>query len=309
MLVVALTAAVAEAKETWSVPGDFATIQAAIDDAAVQEGDTILVAAGTHAGAKVTKGVTIRAAGLVVINDGPVYYPNHPLGGDLKAGFLFLGGGDGAVITGFRFEGLAFPVFSKDTDDVTVTSCRLDAPIQGITNWGGDDWTITHNEIVDLRTVNGGGIGIIVGERTGAAADGSLIAYNRISGTLHVHPGDGGGYNGTGIVLYADFRWGAPGAASISGNQIVHNDIALESDTPEVVDVVAIEITDSGVPGHHDGEDTVVTDNAVGFNDLRGTTIQLDLSEGAAEANEIARNLGDNRGDGSFPGPFVPDQQ
>lgn len=295
-------------KGTWHVPGDFATIQAAIDDPSVQEGDTIIVAKGTHAGATVTKGVEIRAAGLAVIDDGPILFSGHPLGGDLKIGFFFPsgGGGDGAVIRGFRFEDLAFGVFSRGADGVTVTSCTLDAPVQGITNWGGDGWTITHNEIVDLRSINGGGIGILAGDFLGRTADDSLIAHNRISGTLHVHPLDGGGYNGTGIVLYADYRGGRLGASSISGNQIVHNDIALESDTPAVVDVVAIELTDTGVPLSHDASDTVVAGNAIGFNDLRGTVLQFAFTDGAEDANEIGRNLGDNRGDGVFPGPFVP---
>jgi hypothetical protein len=55
----------------WNVPGDFATIQEAIDDAGVLDGDTILVGKGNHAGALVTKAVEIKGQGGAVINDGP----------------------------------------------------------------------------------------------------------------------------------------------------------------------------------------------------------------------------------------------
>jgi pectin methylesterase-like acyl-CoA thioesterase len=60
----------------WRVPGDFATIQAAIDSPAVAAGDVILVGPGSHAGALVTKAVDIRGEGRAVINTGPV----HPSG-------------------------------------------------------------------------------------------------------------------------------------------------------------------------------------------------------------------------------------
>ena len=71
------------------------------------------------------------------------------------------------------------------------------------------------------------------------------MAHNKISGTLHVAANDCGGYDGTGIVLFADFRWGQLGATSIAFNRVVKNSVALVSDNPSLVDVVAFELTDT----------------------------------------------------------------
>ena len=101
----------------WQVPGDFPTIQAAIGSSAVVDGDVLRVMPGRRAGATVTKAVAIRAQGRVTIVSGPNV---NTLG---NAGFLFPGGGagSGATIDGFRFENVAFPVFSRGADDVSVT--------------------------------------------------------------------------------------------------------------------------------------------------------------------------------------------
>jgi hypothetical protein len=80
--------------------------------------------------------------------------------------------------------------------------------------------------------------------------------------------------------------------------------VALTSDTPSVVDVVAIEMTDT-----RDDEtlDPVIFDNAIGFNDLRGTVLQLALTpESLDQTNDISRNQGENRGGGSHPSAFDP---
>jgi len=77
----------------WHVPGDFATIQEAIDDAAVSNGDTIFVGPGNHDGALLTKGVEIKGTDGTVINSGPL----HPAG--LTMGFRLLAGSDGATIS------------------------------------------------------------------------------------------------------------------------------------------------------------------------------------------------------------------
>lgn len=132
-----------------------------------------------------------------------------------------------------------------------------------------------------------------------------MVSHNKITGTLHVLTNDCGGYNGSGIVLYADFRWGMPGAETIAFNDVVKNNISLTSDNPGVVDVVAIELTDSR---NDVNADPVIFDNAIGFNDLRGTTIQIALTpENLDEFNDISRNLGDNRGHGLHPSVFGPE--
>ena len=206
----------------WNVPGDFATIQEAIDAEDVLDGDTILVSAGYHAGATVTKAVQIKGIGRAVINSGPLLAPTAPAPiNSFMVGLLFddSGAGNGATISHLHFDTVEFSVFSRGADNVTATHCTMVNPIQGITNWHGSGWEISHNKIFNLRTYDGGGIGIFLGGRFGGIINNNLVSYNKIIGILHVDENDGGGYNGTGIVLYADFRWwGCPGAEEIAYN-------------------------------------------------------------------------------------------
>ena len=103
--------------------------------------------------------------------------------------------------------------------------------------------------------------------------------------------------------MYADFRWNREGADAIRFNRVVKNKISLASDTPGVVDVAAIELTEGGDPP--DGPYVYV--NAIGFNDMRGTTLQLALTPSTLEdVNVISRNLGTNRGHGLHPNVFGP---
>ena len=302
LLVVPSTAMAGEPGNVWYVPGDFATIQEAVDSPDVAAGDTILVGPGNHAGALVTKAVEIKGEGGAVINNGPV----HPSG--LVQGFRLLAESDGAVISHLRFEVDLAIMNGAAVNYVTVTHCTFANTIQGVSNWRGSGWEISHNEISDLRTRCGGGIGILVADFS-AVEQGvkyNVVSHNKISGVLHVAPGDCGGYNGTGIVLYADFRWGGAGAEEISQNCIVQNKISLTSDTPNVVDVVAIELTDTR---NDDDADPVIFDNAIGFNDLRGTEWPIDLTPDELEdENDISRNLGydHDRGHGLHPSVFGP---
>jgi len=291
---------------SWDVPGDFATIQEAINDTQVIDGDRIMVGAGRHAGATVTKAVEIKGEGGAIIDSGPLLSASMPCGTIvLNTGFFFEGGGagSGATISHLNFEGVAFPVFSRGADNVTVTQCTMAAPIQGISNWSGGSWEVSHNEITGLRSANGGGIGILVADGSGGEVKDNVVSHNKVLGTLHVAECDGGGYDGSGVVLYADWRYGRHGAQSISGNRIVKNKISLVSDNPDVVDVNAIELTESENPGG-----IVITGNAVGFNDLRGTASQLLFSPATLDdpINEISRNLGENRGHGQHPSVFGP---
>lgn len=73
--------------------------------------------------------------------------------------------------------------------------------------------------------------------------------------------------------------------------------VALTSDTPSVVDVVALELTEADDP---DPLTHVIHDNAVGFNDLRGTTLQIaltpsDLDTAIETRDEIRKELRDDR--------------
>ncbi len=299
---------------TWSVPGDFVGIQEAIDSTLVIDGDTIMVGPGSHAGAEVTKAVEIKGEGGAVIDSGPLLTTYRPCADPeipgsgilLDIGFFFAGGGagSGATISHLKFEGPAFPVFSRGADDVTVAHCTMINPIQGVTNWAGSGWEISHNVITDLRSANGGGIGILVGFPRvvqGTVSD-NVVSHNKISGTLHVSSCDGGGYCGTGIVLYADYRSGE-GPKIVTKTRVVKNKVSLVSDNPDVVDVVAIELTDT----RNDPLLMDVFDNVIGFNDLRGTVIQIALTpEELDTVNKISRNLGDNRGHGLHPSVFGP---
>lgn len=282
----------------WFVPADFPTIQDAVDSVAVLDGDTIFVSPGNHAGALLDKSVEIRGLGNATIDTGPL----HPAG--LSQGFRLLAGSDGAVISHLGFQ-VDLAIMNGDgVDGVTVEHCRFENAIQAVSNWRGNDWSIAHNEISDLRTRCGGGIGILVGDYSGGVVEGNVILHNKVSGVLNVDPDDCGGYNGSGIVLYADFRFGRDGTEEIKNNVVAGNKIALESDTPAVVDVVAIELTDTR---DDDSLDPVIFDNAVGFNDLRQTDLQLVLTPDDLDAvNNISRNLGQNRGHGLHPSTLLP---
>lgn len=285
----------------WSVPRDFATIQEAIDSAAVESGDRLLVGPGSFAGALVTKSIRIQGVGRATISTGPL----HPSG--MTMGFRLFGASDGTTISHLRFT-VDLPVINASfnvVDDVTIAHNTLVNPVQGITNWLGSRWTITQNDVVDLRTRCGGGIAILVGDYSGSVVSDNVVSHNRISGTIHVSPTDCGGYSATGIVMYADFRWGAAGSLSITNNQIIGNDVSLVSDTPAVVDVVAIELSEAEDP---DPLTHVIHGNAVGFNDLRGTELQIALTPADADTvNDISRNLGENRGHGLHPSAFLGD--
>ncbi len=285
--------------KNWHVPKHFATIQEAIDSDDVKEGDTILVYPGNHAGALVTKSVEIMGKGRVVIDAGPP----HPA--KISQGFRLLENSDGAIISRLEFTVDLAIYNGAAVDDVTVEHCTFKDTIQAISNWGGSGWLISHNVITDLRTRDGGGIGILVADREGGTVQENIVSHNTISGTLHVWPDDGGGYAGSSIVLYADFRWGQKGAMAIKNNRVVQNHVSMESDTPSVVDVWAFEMSDVRDVAYPDPYVPVLFNNAIGFNDFRKTENQIALTPTELDqANDISRNLGDNRGHGLHPSAF-----
>ena len=297
ILGVSLTLVSVVSAADWYVPGDFTTIQQAIDNGSVATGDRIIVGPGNHAGALVTKGVEIKGEGGATISSGPAH------GSGLIMGFRLLAGSNGATISHLTFQVDLAIMNGAAVNDVTITHCTFLNTIQAISNWRGSSWNITHNEIIDLRTRNGGGIGILIGDFAGGTVTDNVVAHNKISGTLTSMSGELGGYNGSGIVLYADFRWGAGGTANMSFNRVVKNKVSLTS-ASALVDVVAFEMTDT----RDDETFAVIHDNAIGFNDFRGTALQIVLTpETLADANDISRNLGDNRGHGLHPSVFHPD--
>ncbi|TKJ38601.1 MAG: hypothetical protein CEE38_02545 [Planctomycetes bacterium B3_Pla] len=298
----------------WHVPGDFATIQEAIDSGDVMDGDTIIVGPGSHAGATVTKAVEIKGEYGAVINSGPAY-------SIFVTGFYFRdGAGNGATISNLSFEIVGLAIYSRDTDDVTVVQCTFTSPVQGITNWNGNGWNISHNVINGLRTLDGGGIGIFVGTREfeGATANNNLIAHNKVTGQVVVpqdeidryndlEPYPVNGYTVAGIDLYSDRRYGPAGP--ITGNRILKNKVSISSNNPRNHPADGIGLTDFGLNQESPVADIV--NNKVGFNDVRGVTgtsstpISLWPDPVAvADNNVISRNLGDdanNRGGGAHP--------
>jgi hypothetical protein len=300
LLVVPSMAAMAEEpSNVWYVPGDFATIQQAINDSNVMDGDTIQVGPGNFAGALVTKSVTIKGEGRAVIDSGPM----HPAG--LSQGFRLMAGSASATFSHLTFEVDLAIMNGAAVDDVTVTHCRFNNAIQAVSNWRGSGWEISHNTITDLRTRCGGGIGILVADFSGGVVTDNVVSHNTVSGTLHVSQGDCGGYQGSGVVLYADFRGGGAGAYEIKDNRVVKNKVSLVSDNPSLVDVVAFELTDTRNDATKGCK--VIHDNAIGFNDFRGTASQIALTPGNLDTcNDISRNLGNNRGHGLHPSLFGP---
>ena len=256
--------------ETWTVPGDFATIQKAINSSDVVDGDEIEVGPGYFYGARITKSVTLRGSGRTYITNGPRPWR----GRNLNAGFLFRGkkaeNGSGAKIFDFIFQGVDFSVFASQwsavVSNVTVQHCTMENAVQAITMWHADDWDVQYNKIVDLEAINGGGIGIVVGTYSGDDAFENLVANNEITGTVYVDPDDRGGYNAAGILLVSDNR-GKRRGGLVEGNLVQHNRIALVSDTPGVVPVVGVELTDT----RGWVRSSSVTDNEVTDNDLSGT--------------------------------------
>jgi hypothetical protein len=286
----------------WYVPGDFATIQDAIDSSSVVNGDRILVGPGSHAGALVNKGVEIKGEDGTTISSGPVH------GSGLIQGFRLFDGSSGATISHLNFTvdlaimNAAGRSDGPNADDVTISQNTFLNAVQAVSNWGGSRWNITHNEIVDLRTRNGGGIGVLIADYLARSINDNLVGHNKILGTLHVCTCDRGGYAGSGIVLYADFRDGSSGASEISWNRVIKNHISLVSDNAGLVDVVAFELTDTREAVG------VIHDNVIGFNDFRGTANQIALTPPGLDnpENNISRNFGENRGHGLHPSVFGP---
>ena len=272
----------------WRVPGRFPTIQAAIDSSLVKDGDVLRVLPGRRTGATVTKAVAIQAQGWVTIAGGPVV---NSLG---KAGFLFPGGGagSGATVDGFLFVEVAFPVFSRGADDVSVTRNTMYGPNQGVTNWAngtwGKGWDITHNTILGLRTSCGGGIGILIGDYAGGTVTGNVIAHNEVRGRVRVPPSDCGGYSAPGIVLFADWRYPGDTGATIALNRVAKNRVSISSDHPALVPVAGVELSDTrDLAGELD-----ITDNAVVYNDLRGMAVPVALTpDELSTVNRIEKNL------------------
>jgi len=257
---------------------DFTNIPDAL--AAASDGDLIKVCAGNYDGDYLTKSVNIRGVGEANIINGPLHSSGRVMG------FRLLAGSDGAKIQHLNFD-VDFPIMNGEgVNDVVIYDNTLTNPIQGISNWTGNNWYIYYNTITDLRSTCGGGIGILVGDYSGTESRFNRVTHNTITGTLHVDENDCGGYDGTGIVIFADHRYGRVGG-DVSNNLVSDNTISLVSDTPAVVDVNAIELTDT----RDDLTQHDVVNNTVRYNDVSGTASGIVLTpENLDEFNSIYNN-------------------
>jgi len=227
---------------TWKVPENFATIQEAVDADVVVDGDTIIVGKGKHAGAMITKSLKIVGRRKAKIVGGPALGP-------YTVGFRFPidGSGSGSTIKRFRFERVDLPVYAEGTHALVVKRNVFREPLQGVTNWGGSGWRIAFNRVQSLRVGNAGGIGIFIGDRNNvlAGVTGNLVMNNRVLGAVEVDPSSVGAFRGAGIALFASFSKGVSKAEFISGNLVSDNFVLLESTTPDLVDVVGIELSEA----------------------------------------------------------------
>jgi len=263
---------------TWWVPGDFSTIQKAIESDDVKDGDTLRVGPGIFEGAEVTKGVHIVGVGKTVIDSGPA----GPL--DLEYGFWLQEGSDGASISHITFA-VGFGVYGKPdydvtvdgkpANDVTVDHCRFINNFQAITNWGGSNWYIHHNTIVNVITVGDeGGIGgtpiLIAGQEGAAVVRDNVVAHNSVTGEVLFDPDDDGSEGNIWAIGMAYV-----GAEAISGNLVTHNRVNLVSNRPDLRKVVAFVLADFTASS---SPCDVIHDNVITKNDFRGPSIQFEVS-------------------------------
>lgn len=232
------------------VPDDQSTIQAAVN--AAGSGDTILVKAGTWAGAVVNKSVNIIGGylgGESTITSGVPY----KLGSTLETAFRLDAGAYGAEIRDFTINcdssaSFYFAVFSRGIDDVVVDTLIVNGAVQGITNWGGSNWEITDNLLNRTVAAGGGGIGIFLGALPSyPVCSGNLVKDNTVVATATA-----AAYTTPGICLALDLRYppntydDLTGDEDLSGNEILDNHVAASGS----VNTVGIEVGVIGLEGN-----------------------------------------------------------
>ena len=215
-----LVPAAPAAAATINVPGDYSTIQAAID--AASAGDTIIVAAGTYVGFTVNKDVTLLGARHDVDPDGSTDRGDESV---ITGQVTFTSEGNGATLNGFKLSGNR--IWVSSAEDITVSynilvnssthGVYIDAGSpnaqilyntvsnpnwQGISNQGNSEVEISHNHITGvtdqqpIECTNHTGTDIeitynVISGCTGAkginywGGSDAVISYNEISGTTH----------------------------------------------------------------------------------------------------------------------------
>jgi len=217
----------------------FDTIQEAIDDPDTLDGHAIQVTEGEFAGAIVNKSLTILGSGSkgpTIITSGVHYGGSAP---NLETAFLLEPNADGSEIRDFTIAcnsttNFYFAIFSREIDNVTIDSLIVDDAVQGISNSGGSNWTITNNVLTDTEASGGGGIGIYLSVRPpNLKCNDNLVEGNIISSSS-TEPG----YTAPGICLAIDTRYGGyeilTGFEEVTNNLIVDNVITGTGNLNEV---------------------------------------------------------------------------
>jgi hypothetical protein len=280
--------ATAHAGNLHRVPRDYATIQEAVD--AADPGDTIRVAPGEYAGATITKRLELRGsnAGTRIVSG--VWFQG---GAALDTSFFIEPEAAGTVISHFVLVNGDFPhvfgVFARATDNVTLSHLTILNSWQGITNNGGNYWTIIHNKILGFPPDSDSATGIYM-PADRSYLEGNFVALNTIDFS------DGSGVSSDGILVasYED-TW----VGMSTGNTFVHNRVKSNEDGFTVasygISLLFIDFTGGSSP-------LTLVDNIVSFNDCRDNSIPIDLFcwpedpacvQALADSNEIVGNLGD----------------
>lgn len=293
MLLILITAiAPPVASAVINVPGDYATIQEAVNNA--QNGNIIVVASGTHAGCVVDKNVTIMGASdnSSIITSGVHYGGGHPT---LETAFLLDTGSNGATIQNFTINcdqstDFYFAVFSRGIDNITVDSLVVNDTIQGITNWGGSEWKIINNTLIDTQPAGGGGVAIWMGVNTiHPVANGNIIKNNTLTTSV---PG-AATFTCPAISLAFDNRSGGEtGNEELSNNEIVDNTITVSGGP--LTNTTGIEVGIIGLGGDPDKINALlpcIHDNTISYNNITGAELGIytyTVSNLSILKNEIA---------------------
>jgi hypothetical protein len=270
---------------SWTVPGHFTTIQAAIDSYIVKDGDTIEVLSTVHLGATVTKAVRIHGVGTVVINDGPL------VTGSIKAGFLFPGNGagSGATITNLQSRPwLPVPAAGRRR----LHHRQHDVTPQNVSSWQGcgQGWV--------SRTSR-------TGPADGAAAaphpdrrlqgrnrDRQRSRHNEIRGRVRSRLTTAAATTPVPSPTSASRR---PGAV-ITTNRVLKNWVQISSSNSALVTVSGIELSDT----RDDPALLVIQANSVIYNHLYRMTVRVSFHpDNLPTVNRVERNYG------KVPGPFL----
>jgi hypothetical protein len=275
------------------VPGDYDYIQDAVD--AASPGDTIMVGEYEGPGAVIDKQVEIVGSGNgTVVNAGFRIHPDSSTNPTKSAFFIPAGishAADGTIISNLKIEcsaDCALGVYARDADDITVSHLTMIDTQQGITNRAGSGWEITHNKfdgLIGYRRSSHIGI-FVVGENDWDANEvtNNLVAFNHVDGTNTDRYNNLNHYR-YGIYLKVE-------SASVLNNKVVQN--KSEVTGGRVGLSIGIMLRDDSGPE----DEAVMANNAVGFNDVRGSDWGLGVWPQARwqellDDNIISRNLGD----------------